>query len=83
MKLKLIIDLVVFRSNPILRSPINAPYILNYNKYLMKALYLALATAAILASLHYLPSLMSSQVPPNPPKTVPYVDIDKYLGTWY
>jgi lipocalin len=23
------------------------------------------------------------QVPPNPPVTVPYVDIAKYLGAWY
>jgi apolipoprotein D and lipocalin family protein len=26
---------------------------------------------------------LTSSVPPHPPVTVPYVDIEKYLGTWY
>lgn len=53
----------------------------------MKSLLFLILGAALLSSISLAPNLLSldnlRSVPPNPPKTVPYVDVDRYLGTWY
>lgn len=40
-----------------------------------------LIVLAVLCSI--MSCFMIQSVPPTPPKTVPYVDIKKYLGVWY
>jgi apolipoprotein D and lipocalin family protein len=42
--------------------------------------------AVIIALLAIVPAVVAftiATVPPTPPVTVPYVDIKKYLGSWY
>jgi apolipoprotein D and lipocalin family protein len=42
--------------------------------------------AIVIALLAIIPAFVAftiATVPPTPPVTVPYVDIKKYLGTWY
>jgi apolipoprotein D and lipocalin family protein len=53
-----------------------------------RAIVLAATLLAALTIIHFAPAVLSdlapaSNISKDPPKTVPYVDVAKYLGGWY